>query len=135
MRIRPGMLALLATLFILPIVAQDSEISFKSTQLAPGLYMLEGEGGFAGGNISLSTGEDGVVLIDDGLPPLTGALLEALGKLTEDPVKFLINTFALVASLGMILTSTWPASMASTRKATCTSSPWSWFRARTWRRG
>ena len=92
MRIRLGMLALLAILFILPIVAQDSEISFKSTQLAPGLYMLEGEGGFAGGNISLSTGEDGVVLIDDGLPPLTGTLLEALGKLTEDPVKFLINT-------------------------------------------
>jgi glyoxylase-like metal-dependent hydrolase (beta-lactamase superfamily II) len=86
------MLALLATLSILPILAQDSEISFKSTQLAPGLYMLEGQGGFAGGNVGLSTGEDGVVLIDDGLPPLTGALLEAIGKLTEDPVKFVINT-------------------------------------------
>ena len=85
MRIRPVMLALLATLSILPILAQDSEISFKSTQLAPGLYMLEGEGGFAGGNISLSTGEDGVVLIDDGLPPLTDILLAAIGELTEGP--------------------------------------------------
>jgi len=92
MRIKPVMLALSATLFLLPILAQDSKISYKSTELAPGLYMLEGQGGFAGGNVGLSTGEDGVVLIDDGLPPLTGTLLAAIGKLTEDPVKFVINT-------------------------------------------
>jgi glyoxylase-like metal-dependent hydrolase (beta-lactamase superfamily II) len=82
----------LATSLILPSLAQEPEISFKSTQVAPGLYMLEGQGGFAGGNVGLSTGEDGVVLIDDGLPPLTGALLGAIGKLTEDPVELVINT-------------------------------------------
>jgi glyoxylase-like metal-dependent hydrolase (beta-lactamase superfamily II) len=40
----------------------------------------------------LSTGDDGTVLIDDGLPPLTGKLLAAIGELTDDPVEFLINT-------------------------------------------
>lgn len=92
MRIRPALLVLVPAVFLTPALAQDSEISFKSTEVAPGLYMLEGEGGFAGGNMGLSTGEDGVVLIDDGLPPLTGKLLAAIAKLTEDSVEFLINT-------------------------------------------
>jgi hypothetical protein len=92
MRFRFSVPALLPVLFLVPALGQDSEISYKSTELAPGLYMLEGEGGFAGGNMSLSTGDDGVVLIDDGLPPLTATLLAAIGKLSEDPVEFVINT-------------------------------------------
>ena len=39
--------------------AQEGDISFKSTELAPGLYMLEGQGGFTGGNLGLITGDDG----------------------------------------------------------------------------
>ncbi len=92
MRIRLVVLAVLATLFALPILAQDAKISYKSTRVAPGLFMLEGEGGFAGGNIGVSIGEDGVVLIDDGLPPLTDTLLAAVGELAEGPVEFVINT-------------------------------------------
>ena len=53
-----------------PALAQDQTITFEATELAPGLYVLEGQGGFAGGNLGLLVGEDGVVLIDDGLPPL-----------------------------------------------------------------
>ncbi len=92
MRDKLALLLLLAALAALPIAAQAPEISYKSTELAPGLYMLEGVGGFAGGNLGLSTGEDGVVLIDDGLPPLTEKLLAAVAKLTDEPVDFLINT-------------------------------------------
>ena len=92
MRLRRSILALLPVLFLVPALAQDAKISYKSTELAKGLYMLEGEGGFAGGNLGLSIGEDGVVLIDDGLPPLTGTLLAAIGKLTPAPVRFVINT-------------------------------------------
>ena len=72
--------------------AQEPEIWFKSTELAPGIYLLEGVGGFGGGNIGLSIGDDGVFLIDDGLPPLTDELLEAVGELTERPIEFLVNT-------------------------------------------
>lgn len=74
--------------------AQEGDISFKSTELAPGLYMLEGQGGFTGGNLGLITGEDGVVLIDDGLEPLVDLTLSAIESLTGDPVDFVINTHA-----------------------------------------
>ncbi len=92
--ILPALLALTAALTGLthPATAQDSGISFKSTELAPGLYMIHGEGGFAGGNLGLLMGEDGVVLIDDGLPPLVGRLQSAIDELTTEPVEFLINT-------------------------------------------
>jgi glyoxylase-like metal-dependent hydrolase (beta-lactamase superfamily II) len=89
-------LTLLTAVAIAPLAAQEPaqqpEISFEATELAPGLYMLEGVGGFAGGNLGLSIGDDGVVLIDDGLPPLTDELLEAIGELTDDPIEFLVNT-------------------------------------------
>ncbi|MEX2125852.1 MAG: MBL fold metallo-hydrolase [Woeseia sp.] len=72
--------------------AQETNISFKSTELEPGLYMLQGEGGFAGGNLGLSTGDDGVVLIDDGLAPLAPKMLAAITDITGQPVDFVINT-------------------------------------------
>ena len=31
---------------------QDADIQFKSTEVVPGLYMIEGVGGFAGGKRS-----------------------------------------------------------------------------------
>jgi len=92
MRDRLALLVLLPVVALTPLQAQDAEITFKSTEVATGLYMLEGEGGFAGGNLGLLTGDDGVVLIDDGMPPLTDKLLAAIGELTKDPVEFLINT-------------------------------------------
>ncbi len=91
MRTRIALFALTLSLFVAPALAQGN-VDFKSTPVVPGLYMLEGEGGFAGGNLGLLVGEDGVVLIDDGLPPLTDKLLAAIGKITDDPVSFLINT-------------------------------------------
>jgi cyclase len=76
----------------LPSAAQDPEISFKSTEVAPGIHMLEGQGGFTGGNLGLLIGDDGVVLIDDGLKPLADKTLAAVAEITRDPVDFVINT-------------------------------------------
>ena len=75
-----------------PMLAQDAELSYKSTKLADGIYMLEGDGGFTGGNLGLLTGPDGAVLIDDGLPPLTDLLLGAVGKITDQPIEYVVNT-------------------------------------------
>ena len=88
------MLVLCTLSFTAVATAQEGEISFKSTELAPGLYMLEGQGGFTGGNLGLITGDDGVVLIDDGLEPLVDLTLSAIESLTGDPVDFVINTHA-----------------------------------------
>lgn len=76
----------------LPSAAQDAEISFKSTEVAAGIFMLEGQGGFTGGNLGLLIGDDGVVLIDDGLEPLADKTLAAVSEISRDPVDFVINT-------------------------------------------
>lgn len=76
-----------------PAVAQNDAIRIQSTEVVPGLYVLEGaDGQFAGGNMGLLVGDDGVVLIDDGLEPVGPALLDAIANLTGDPVDYLINT-------------------------------------------
>ena len=94
------LLALCAFSFTVAAGAQESEISWKSTEVAPGLYMLEGQGGFAGGNISLVTGDDGVVLIDDGIEPVSAVTVAAIESLTGDPVDFVINTHAHADHVG-----------------------------------
>ena len=48
--------------------------------------------GFAGGNIGLLVGDEGVMLIDDSYPPLTEKMLDAVATITDRPVDFLINT-------------------------------------------
>lgn len=74
--------------------AQDAEISLKATDVYPGLTMLEGDGGFTGGNVVLITGDDATILIDDGIEPFGELLLAAINKHAERPVDFVINTHA-----------------------------------------
>lgn len=84
--------ALAAVMLAVAVQAQEGNVSFKSTELKPGLYMLEGEGGFTGGNLGLLTGDDGIILIDDGLEPLADKMLDAVQGITGEPVDFVINT-------------------------------------------
>lgn len=84
----------LAALFFGTAMAQDDAVVFESTELAPGLYMLSSQDGTQFGNYGLLTGDDGVVLIDDGIEPVVADTLAAIEKLTEAPVDFVINTHA-----------------------------------------
>lgn len=74
----------------LPAIAQQdmSKVEIKTQLLAPGVAVLFG----AGGNIGLSYGEDGTILIDDQFAPLTAKIQRAVADLGATPVKFLINT-------------------------------------------
>lgn len=72
--------------------AQDAPLRFKSTEVAPGIYMLEGDGGFAGGNIGLLVGDEHIVLVDDGLEPFAPALIDAVTEVAGRPIDFVINT-------------------------------------------
>ena len=65
---------------------------FKSTEVVPGIYMLEGDGGFAGGNIGLLVGDEHIVLVDDGLEPFAPALIDAVAEVAGRPIDFVINT-------------------------------------------
>ena len=72
-----------------PVLAQDlSKVEIKSEQVAPGVAVLFG----AGGNIGVSYGEDGTILIDDQFAPLTEKIQTAVSALGAQPVKFLVNT-------------------------------------------
>lgn len=68
--------------------AQDDRFPKKITKLADTVYMLEG----FGGNILVSVGKDGVFIVDDGLAPLTEKIKAAISKITNQPIKFVINT-------------------------------------------
>ncbi len=73
-----------------PVFAQQdlSKVEIKAEQLAPGVAVLFG----AGGNIGVSYGEDGTILVDDQFAPLTAKIQAAVAGLGATPVKFLINT-------------------------------------------
>jgi len=66
--------------------ASTSEISFETTKISSDLYMLSGVGGFAGGNIALTVGDDGVVMVDNGVSSLLDVLKEEIKKTTEKPI-------------------------------------------------
>ncbi len=83
-------IALLALGLTGPVFAQQdfSKVEIKAEQLAPGVAVLFG----AGGNIGVSYGEDGTILIDDQFAPLTAKIQAAVTALGASPVKFLVNT-------------------------------------------
>src|SRR5271165_4916526 len=72
-----------ATLLLSPSLAaaqQDfSQVQIKVTKVSGTVYMLEG----AGGNIGVSVGEDGIVLVDDQFAPLAPKIREALKGITD----------------------------------------------------
>lgn len=65
-----------------------SKVEIKATKVAGNVYMLEG----AGGNIGVSVGEDGILIVDDQFAPLAPKIQAALKKITPKPVKFVLNT-------------------------------------------
>ena len=65
-----------------------SNVEIKTTHVAGNVYMLEG----AGGNIGVSVGDDGILIIDDQFAPLANKIEEALLKLNPGPIKYLLNT-------------------------------------------
>ncbi len=63
-------------------------VEIKTHDLGHGVYMLEG----FGGNIGASVGADGIFLVDDQYAPLTEKVKAALARLSDQPVRFVINT-------------------------------------------
>ncbi len=69
--------------------AQDTEeVEIETLPVAGGVHMLTGQGG----NMGVSVGEDGVLLIDDQFAPLTDKIKAAVAKLGGGEIRFVINT-------------------------------------------
>jgi cyclase len=79
-------LALIGALAVtaLPGVAVAQQIS----SVAEGIHVIRGQGG----NIGVSVGSDGVFMIDDQFAPATQAILDQVKTVTDQPVRFLVNT-------------------------------------------
>src|SRR5262245_66451344 len=69
-----------------------SNVELKTTELAPGVAMLEGVGGFAGGNVAVSYGADGIAIVDDQFVPMVPKINAAVRALQDAPIRFGINT-------------------------------------------
>ena len=73
-----------------PVVGQQdmSQVEIETVRLETDLFMLMGQGG----NIGLSVGDDGAFLIDDQFAPLTDKILAAVAEVTDQPVRWVLNT-------------------------------------------
>ncbi len=65
-----------------------SAVEIKATRLTDRVYMLEG----SGGNIGVSVGADGVLIVDDQFAPLAGKIRAAIGELGGGDPTFILNT-------------------------------------------
>ena len=65
-----------------------SKVQIKATKVAGNVYMLEG----AGGNIGVSVGDDGILIVDDQFAPLADKIRAALRTLGQGKLRFILNT-------------------------------------------
>ncbi len=65
-----------------------SKVEIKTTDLGDGVYMLEGQGG----NITVATAQDGIIMVDGEYAPLHDKIKAAISAISNLPVKYLINT-------------------------------------------
>ena len=72
-----------------PAAAQNFDtVTVRVVPVTRGVAMLVG----AGGNLAVAWGDDATFLVDDQFAPLTEKIRAAIGTLTRQPVRFVLNT-------------------------------------------
>jgi len=75
------------------IAQSESAPTIGATKINDTLTLLSGVGGFTGGNVIVSNGDDGMLIIDDKLPTMTEQLSKALAKIGDvSALRFVLNT-------------------------------------------
>ena len=84
------LLPLVMMICAVPALAQTdfSKVQMKATKVAGNVYMLEG----AGGNIGVSVGDDGLLIVDDQFAPLADKIRAALKGIADKKLRFILNT-------------------------------------------
>jgi cyclase len=72
------------------------KVEIRTTRLANDFFVLEGHGGA----ISVLTGPDGVLIVDSQFAPLTDKIVAAIERISDQPVRFLVNTHVHVDHTG-----------------------------------
>jgi len=65
-----------------------SKVEIKTSDLGNNVYMLEGQGG----NITVAVAKDGIIMVDGEFAPLHDRIKAAIALLSNQPIKYLINT-------------------------------------------
>jgi glyoxylase-like metal-dependent hydrolase (beta-lactamase superfamily II) len=88
--VKKFLLLTVSLLFAVSTQAQTdfSKVEIKATKVAGNVYMLEG----AGGNIGVSVGDDGLLIVDDQFAPLADKIRAALKGLADKKLRFILNT-------------------------------------------
>jgi len=84
-------LKLFLSLFLvsaLATISAQNNVTIKTIPVSNSVYMLVGQGG----NIGVSVGDDGVFVIDDQFAQLTPKILEAIKKLSDKQIQYVVNT-------------------------------------------
>ncbi|MEP6919586.1 MAG: MBL fold metallo-hydrolase [bacterium] len=82
-------IAIVCLSFVHVAAQQDfSKVEIKVTKIAGNVYLLEG----SGGNIGVSVGKDGILIVDDQFAPLADKIKGALKTLGDGKLKFVLNT-------------------------------------------
>lgn len=63
-------------------------VEIETIHVRDGVYMLVG----AGGNTTLHVGPEGVLVVDTQFAPLSGKILDAIRRLTDAPIRYVVNT-------------------------------------------
>ena len=87
------MKALVAALALVPAFALAQMPDFSKTQIkaspvSGNVHMLVGEGG----NIAVSAGPEGVLIVDDQFAPLAKKIQASIGKLSKGKIQYVLNT-------------------------------------------
>jgi glyoxylase-like metal-dependent hydrolase (beta-lactamase superfamily II) len=71
---------------IRPAAENDGEV--HTQQVQGNIYMLSG----AGGNITVQVGKEGVLVVDTGLANMSDKVVVAIRKLSDGPIRYVVNT-------------------------------------------
>ncbi|MFT5674617.1 MAG: cyclase [Paraglaciecola sp.] len=85
-----GIILLIAMMVTVATSAADrfAETKISSQHVSGSVHMLTG----AGGNIGVSVGEEGILIIDDQFEPLAERIAKAIGDISKSKMRYVINT-------------------------------------------
>ena len=63
-------------------------VEVHTLQVRDNIYMIVG----AGGNITMQLGDDGILLVDTQFAPLSDKILAAIRKISDKPIRYIVNT-------------------------------------------
>jgi glyoxylase-like metal-dependent hydrolase (beta-lactamase superfamily II) len=83
-------IALAAIFLARSVLSQEgfANVEITSQPVRGSVYMLQG----MGGNIGISAGDEGILIIDDQFAPLADKIATAIGEISKTPMKYVVNT-------------------------------------------